>query len=133
MKTGAIVTAVVATVAFAGVLVAFSSNASPYVTIEQAKHSSGDRLHLAGTVDQTSISHDVRARTLRFKLTDDTGTKVQVVHQGDMPPNLSEVKFVVAVGKMEGGDFRSNQLIVKCPSKYEADKSSGANKPAGSK
>jgi len=43
------------------------------------------------------------------------------------------VKFVVAVGKMDGGDFRSNQLIVKCPSKYEADKNSGAIKPAGSK
>lgn len=103
-------------------MIAFSTSASPYVTIEQAKRSTGDRLHLAGLIDQKSIRNDVFTRTLRFNLKDESGQSIPVVHRGEMPTNLSEAKNVVAVGGVKDGVFESSQLIVKCPSKYEADK-----------
>jgi cytochrome c-type biogenesis protein CcmE len=122
MKVGAMVSGAVAALALGGVVIAFSNSASPYVTIRQAKGASGDRLHLAGTVDPTSVHTDVYARTLSFRLTDQDGDTIQVINRGEIPPNLSEAKNVVAVGGVKNGVFESTQLIVKCPSKYEADK-----------
>ena len=122
MKVGAVVSGLVATLAMGGAVIAFSTSASPYVTIEQAKRSTGDRLHLAGLIDQKSIRNDVFTRTLRFNLMDESGQSIPVVHRGEMPTNLSEAKNVVAVGGVKDGVFESSQLIVKCPSKYEADK-----------
>jgi cytochrome c-type biogenesis protein CcmE len=123
MKVGALISGAVAALALGGVVIAFSNSASPYVTIQQAKGASGDRLHLAGKVDPASVHTDVYARTLTFRLTDDNGDTIQVVNRGDIPPNLAEAKNVVAVGGVKNGVFESTQLIVKCPSKYEAEKS----------
>lgn len=121
MKTGAILTGVIAAVSLGGAIFAFSSSASPYVTVAQAKTSNGDRLHLAGDIDHTSVKKDVFKRELRFQLTDESGEKIQVIHKGEMPPNFAEADKVVVVGGVEGNEFKSHQMIVKCPSKYEGE------------
>jgi cytochrome c-type biogenesis protein CcmE len=117
MAKGPIITAIVAAVAFGGVIVAFSNNASPYVTISEARKMTGDHLHLAGDIVKDSI---VTRGSLEFDLKDSKGEIVHVVHRGDPPANLSEAKKVVAIGGMQGNSFVSTQLLVKCPSKYEA-------------
>ena len=114
------VTACVAIVAIGAVIAAFSANASPYVTIAQARHTQGDHLHLAGDVIVGSTQMDPLRGTLSFKLKDKDGNTVQVEHHGEMPNNLGEVKKVVAIGGMQSGVFVSHQLLIKCPSKYEA-------------
>ncbi|HVV72277.1 MAG TPA: cytochrome c maturation protein CcmE [Verrucomicrobiae bacterium] len=124
MKNGALVTGLVAAFAIGAVVVAFSANASPYVTIAQARVTSGDHLHLAGDVVKETLHSDPFKRQLSFDLKDASGAVMHVVHIGEMPSNLGEVKKVVAVGGMKGTDFVSTQLLVKCPSKYEADTSS---------
>jgi len=104
------------------VITAFSFSASPYVTVAQAKTASGDRLHLAGDIIKPTVSRDVRRGSLTFDLRDDKGDTITVVHRGEMPANFSEAVKVVAIGGMKDGQFQSNQLLVKCPSKYEAEK-----------
>ena len=107
-----------------GVVAAFMANASPYVTIAQAKEASGDRLHLAGDLEKKSIHNDVTNHVLTFKLKDKDGAIVKVVHRGDPPANMGEATQVVAIGKMVDGEFASDELLVKCPSKYEGEKKS---------
>jgi cytochrome c-type biogenesis protein CcmE len=119
MKKGPLVTAVIAGLAMIAVIGAFASNASPYVTVAQAKSSGGDHLHLAGELLKDSIQNDFKKRTLTFRIRDEEGQVITVVHKGDMPPNLADADRVVAVGGMKDGSFASRQLIVKCPSKYE--------------
>ena len=119
MKVGPVVTAIIAMLAMTGVVVAFMSNASPYVTIEQAKHSTGDRLHLAGDIQKATIKNDIARHTLSFDLKDANGQVVSVLHTGEPPSNMGQATKVVAIGKMEGDKFVSDQLLVKCPSKYE--------------
>ena len=123
MTKGPLVTACVAVIAFGAVIAAFSANASPYVTIAQAKQSTGDRLHLAGDIIKSTVRLDMLRHTLNFDLKDSTGAVVHVVHVGDPPANLSEANKVVAIGGMKGVNFVSQQLLVKCPSKYEEPKS----------
>lgn len=117
--SGAVITGIVATLAMGGVLAAFLGNASPYVTLAEAKQSKNDSMHLAGSLLKESVRTDPRNGEISFKLKDDTGAIAQVVYVGSQPGNLMEATKVVAIGGMDGEVFKAHQLLVKCPSKYE--------------
>lgn len=121
MKLGTILSIVVATMAVTGMVIAFLSNASPYVTVAQAKASTGNDLHLAGEYDKATLTTNVRAREVRFTLIDEKGDRIPVVYSGAPISNMGEATKVVAVGKVEDGVFLAHRLLVKCPSKYEAE------------
>ncbi len=113
-------TVVIALLAFGAVLYAFSNSASPYVTAAQARTTPGDRLHIAGDIVKNSVHLDLKSHALVFDMKDSDGTLVHVIHEGEAPENLAAANKVVAIGAMKGNDFVSQQLLVKCPSKYEA-------------
>lgn len=120
MKTGAIVSTGVAVLATTAMVFAFLSSASPYVDIEQARSMPGRSLHLAGDILKDSVRADISHRKLSFRLRDEKGKVVTVVHQGDPPANMAQATKVVAVGTMKGDEFHSTgKLLIKCPSKYE--------------
>ena len=104
------------------IIYAFIANASPYVTIKEAKLSKADDLHVAGDLDRASLETDVRARQVRFTLTDEAGDRLPVVYAGAPISNMGEATQVVAIGKCQDGTFLAHKLLVKCPSKYEAEK-----------
>ena len=113
---------VVAGLAIGFVLFAFSKNANPYVNFAEAKISHDDRMHVAGEVVAGTIKQDVMSHTLSFEMVDNKGERCKVIHRGELPNNLAEVKKVVVVGHMDGETFTSQQMLVKCPSKYEEGK-----------
>jgi len=121
MKLGMILSIVVAGLAVTIMAFAFLTNASPYVTVAQAKSSMGDDLHLAGEYDKASLTTDVRAREVRFTLIDEKGDRIPVVYSGAPISNMGEATKVVAVGRVDNGTFLAHRLLVKCPSKYEAE------------
>lgn len=114
---GPVVTAVVASLAMAGVVGAFVSNASPYVTIAEAKTVGGDRLQLYGEISERS--RDFSTGHTVFTLKDKTGATVRVENVGTAPASFMEADHAVAIGSMQkDGRFLSHELLVKCPSKY---------------
>ena len=118
---GAAITVLVCLLAVGGMTYAFLANSSPYVTIAQARGMSSDRLHLAGDIIKPTVHTDVARHILTFDLKDEKGDIVTVVYTGGAPPqNMGEATKVVAIGGMKDGKFVSNQLQVKCPSKYES-------------
>jgi len=120
---GAVVTGIVVTLAMVGVCAAFIRNASPYVTVAQAKASHEEGVHLAGDLVKTSIQTDPQNGQISFQLKDQTGAVADVQYIGSMPGNLNEATKVVAVGGMNDKNvFVSHQLLIKCPSKYESQK-----------
>lgn len=125
MKASPIITAVVALLAVFGVCFAFLSSASPYVTVAQAKTSPGDRLHLLGDIVKNSVKLDLLHHALTFRLRDPSGAEVTVNHVGEPPANLEAATRVVAIGAMQGPVFVSQDLLIKCPSKYEGQKKTG--------
>ena len=52
-------------------------------------------------------------------LTDDEGGSLPVEYGGVKPGNFEEAVQIVAVGRYESGVFHAEQLLVKCPSKYQ--------------
>jgi cytochrome c-type biogenesis protein CcmE len=122
MKKGPIFTAIFTVIALCAVVTAFVTQASPYVTIAQAKQSSDMQLHLAGDVVPDSLHNDPMKHLLTFKIKDQKGEEILVQHNGEVPAELDQVKKVVAIGGVKDGQFVSTKLLVKCPSKYEAEK-----------
>lgn len=127
MQKGPIVTIVVSLLAMTGVAYTFLNGASPYVTVAQARHTSSDRVHLMGTLVKDSVSTDLAHHALTFRLRDPEGSEVLIKHVGEIPGNLSEATKVVAIGAMRNDVFVSEQLLLKCPSKYETEKKPSAN------
>lgn len=124
MSKGPLVTGVVAVLAMGAVVAAFTASANPYVeTIAEAKVSKDSRMHLTGDIVKNTVVQDVKTGKIHFELRDKAGQTIEVVHQGDPPANMGEATKVVAVGGVKDGVFVSQKLLVKCPSKYEGDKS----------
>lgn len=121
MKAGTIATVVLTVAGLCAVVFAFVKNSSPYVTVAQAKVSTSESVHLSGELDKSSVSYG--AGVVRFRLTDEEGEVAQVVYQGPPPANMGEATKVVAIGAMEGDVFEAHRLLLKCPSKYESEKS----------
>lgn len=120
VKKGAILSGLSAIVALGVLAAVFVKNASPYVTVAEAKTSSGTGLHVAGQIMADSLETDIRHNQVRFVLKDADGQTMPVVYTGAPVSNLGSATKIVAIGGMKGEQFMSDQLLVKCPSKYEA-------------
>src|SRR2546421_474964 len=121
-KKGAILSAAAAILSLTVLGAIFVRSADPYVTIQEAKKSPGDGLHVAGQIQPGSIQSDLAHQQMRFTLKDDSGQILPIVYTGAPVSNLGTATKVVAIGGMKNGSFSCTQLLVKCPSKYEAEK-----------
>lgn len=123
MKPGLVFSIVLTVVGLSAMVFAFLSNASPYVTVAQAKESGGNNLHLAGELDTKTIRSNPTKNEVRFIITDEQGQSMNVVYHGQRPANMGDANKIVAVGGMKDGEFHASKLLIKCPSKYESTKS----------
>jgi cytochrome c-type biogenesis protein CcmE len=55
-----------------------------------------------------------------FVMEDLEGGNATIYHKGTIPQNLMEAESVVVVGRFEDGGFVAQNILVKCPSKYQA-------------
>ena len=97
------------------------SSITPYVTsFDQVKSSTEDKLQTPGVVvkDKPAI-FDRKENAFVFTMRDPEREEMKVVYTGVKPGNFEQADKVVAIGKYRDGAFRADQLLVKCPSKYQ--------------
>jgi cytochrome c-type biogenesis protein CcmE len=63
-------------------------------------------------------------------MSDDQGEVMPVVFTGVKPGNFDEAEKVVVIGTFKEGAFHANQILVKCPSKYDDMASDKLKHPA---
>jgi cytochrome c-type biogenesis protein CcmE len=97
---------------------AFQSALTPYISIAEAKTAKG-LVQVSGLVQDGKSSTDAAGR-FTFVLVDDAGHTLPVVYKRVKPANFDDAIGVVAVGRYKDGVLEADQLLVKCPSKYEA-------------
>lgn len=124
MKKGAIVSIILGTLAMGGMVFAFLSQASPYVSIAQARTTKGDSLHVPGDIVKGSLKQNLSGHSVSFDITDDKGERVTVISD-EVPSNMGSATKVVAIGKMDGEVFHAKKLLVKCPTKYKGESKPG--------
>ena len=105
---------------------------NPYIPVSDISNNQaqyeGKSLQVIGVVEPGSLIRSDDG-SLSFTLMDEDGSggKIQVTYQGVPPQNLEqEGNKVVVLGTLGAdGEIDSNQLLVKCPSKYEGQDQQG--------
>ncbi|MDI6857469.1 MAG: cytochrome c maturation protein CcmE [Dehalococcoidia bacterium] len=111
--------------------VAFRGAAMYYLTVDELR-ARGDRafeeqVRLAGKVVDGSAEKDPATNTLRFAMASESGAPLPVVYKGAVPDAFKQGAEVVVDGRLSrSGTFEADKLLVKCPSKYEAEESAAA-------
>jgi cytochrome c-type biogenesis protein CcmE len=118
---GAIVVALVLIGWFAFSVLGDSS--SDYLTISEVKALGPDQTRntrVTGAIVPDSVEWSTRDLHLTFAIQDETGT-LPISYHGPQPDMLVDAVEAVAIGKFDGDaqSFEAEELLMKCPSKYE--------------
>lgn len=100
-------------------LFSFQKSTTQFVTIAEAK-TSNETVQVYGHWLKDKESHyNSDKNEFDFYMQDEAGNTVKVVHSGNKPNNFEIAQKVVVKGHYEGNVFKSEQILTKCPSKYE--------------
>ncbi|MFZ0390616.1 MAG: cytochrome c maturation protein CcmE [Calditrichia bacterium] len=97
-----------------------SKSLTPYVTVEEARKSSSV-VQVKGQRVPGSEHFDVDQKQFSFRMADESGKEFQVLYNGVKPANMEQAEEIVVIGRFNGPQFEAEQLLVKCPSKYQAE------------
>ena len=97
----------------------FKQTMTPYIGFKEARRASG-QVQVNGTLASKDYVLKKEEQYLRFSLKDPKGDVMPVEYRGVIPGNFDQAVSIVAIGEYKGDHFEANQLLVKCPSKYQA-------------
>lgn len=100
-------------------LTSFKQTITPYIGFAEAKNASG-QVQVNGMLADKNYVMQPQQQYLRFNLKDSKGEVMPVEYHGVIPGNFDQAVSVVAIGQFQRDHFEATQLLVKCPSKYQA-------------
>ena len=98
----------------------FKRTMTPYIGFAEARTASG-LVQVNGKLADKNYVLKPQEQFLSFKLRDEHGEVMPVEYRGVIPGNFDQAVSVVAIGRYQGDHFEAQQLLVKCPSKYQAE------------
>ncbi len=102
--------------------VAFQDALTPYVSYADAREAERT-VQVAGGLTQGSSSYNPAEEALRFTLEEPEGggETLNVRYHGIKPANFEDAISIVAIGRYDAAseEFAADELLVKCPSKYQ--------------
>ena len=108
-----------------GVLIAtsFSGSTSDYLTVSEVRALEPDQprnSRVSGEIVVGSVDYSTRDLLLTFEIEDETGL-LPIAYHGPRPDMLEDAVEAVVVGKYDTTTrvFEAEELLMKCPSKYE--------------
>jgi len=105
-------------------LTSFKKTMTPYISFAEAKHANG-LVQVNGKLADKNYVLKRDEQFLEFKLKDSKDEILPVVYRGVIPGNFDQAESVVAIGHYRGDHFEAEELLVKCPSKYQAEAQKG--------
>lgn len=113
------------------VIISTAGDASTYVNFEEAKalSESGqhEKVHVVGQLKKNADGEIVGVEpsedklSVTFLMVDNEQKTNKVFYNKPMPPDLKQSEQVVVIGKYKEDVFYANQILLKCPSKYEEE------------
>ncbi len=100
-----------------------STFVNPYISVTQILSNPdkyvGRAIQVIGVADFDSVKPE-EGGIVNFDITDE-GQRLSIVFQGSLPQNFDQSTQVVVIGSVTSDGFiESDQLLVKCPTKYES-------------
>lgn len=99
------------------------SDSSTYANFDEAINHPGKEFHIVGKLNkQKGLMYNpkVNANLFKFFMIDKKGKEMEVFYNGAKPYDFERSEQIVVVGKYDKGKFVSTQILLKCPSKYNA-------------
>jgi cytochrome c-type biogenesis protein CcmE len=108
-----------------GVIFVSLKNTSSYANFTEAMANPDTEYHVVGKLDK-SIAPVYEPRinpdAFYFTMTDNNGVSKAVVLHKSKPQDFEKSEQIVLIGKMQGEAFHANDILMKCPSKYNDTK-----------
>ncbi len=125
MKTINIIILIVIAAAIA-IFAGTYADSSTYADFATAKNNPGQEYHIVGKLNKNKpMIYEPRKNANRFEfyLKDSLGNEAKVIYSEPKPTDFDRSDKVVVIGKFDNpdGDFIANKILLKCPSKYEAE------------
>lgn len=90
-----------------------------YTNFHEAE-TTGKKVQVKGTwVQDRQTSFDAGTSRFTFYMVDDLGNIEHVVYDGAKPNNFEIADALVVKGRFRDGTFHADDILTKCPSKYE--------------
>lgn len=119
------------------ILIGIKSNTAFYMTVDevmqQKSEAVGKNLKVSGKIVGDSVHWDANQLLLTFELQGEDGKRIPFEYNGAKPDTFNDGWQAIVGGRLQSdGSFDASDILVKCPSKYEALEQSGATPPATS-
>ena len=110
-------------IGFAGMLLySFGGQVGGYMSFDEAAEKNS-RAHVVGQwVETQEINYNPEQNLFTFYMQDEKGAVKKVEYRDTKPANFEDAEKVVVEGFVRNDDvFEAEHILVKCPSKYEAE------------
>jgi cytochrome c-type biogenesis protein CcmE len=104
----------------------FKKSVTPYISFAEARTAQGT-VQVNGVLADKNYVARRDEQYLEFKLRDEKNEVLSVIYRGVIPGNFDQATNIVAIGRYQGNRFEAEQLLVKCPSKYQTMSEQGAD------
>ena len=124
MKKGHIIGIVVIAVAIGAIMTTLSSS-STYASFTEAAKNPDDQFHVVGKQNKNKemvYNPQENPDLFTFYMVDNEGVEKKVMLQKSKPQDFEHSEQIVIIGKCNGNDFVANDILMKCPSKYNDGK-----------
>jgi cytochrome c-type biogenesis protein CcmE len=120
MRTKTII-GIVLIVGFTSILLMnFGQQVGGYMNFAEAENT-GSKAHVVGDwVQEDAFTYDANANIFSFHMKDDNGIVREVHYNHPKPPNFEDAEKLVVEGYAKGNVFVAENILVKCPSKYNS-------------
>lgn len=113
-----VIIGVIAIIGFTSLLMMnFSESISSYANFNEA--AKRESAHVVGTWESSKdYGFSFEKKQFTFYMEDEKGNVRKVVYPKPKPNNFEQAVKIVVIGRMENGVFYANDMLMKCPSKY---------------
>lgn len=104
-----------------GALITTLGNTNTYAAFEEAKANPEKEYHVVGKLSKDKpLEYDPVRNTdeFIFFMKDNNGVENKVVLHKNKPQDFERSEQIVVIGKMQADAFHANDILMKCPSKY---------------
>lgn len=111
------------------IIIATASDASTYVSFKEAQQMSADsqqkKVHVVGQLKKTvegeivGIEPSEDKLSFSFVMVDQNSQEQKVFYKEPMPADFTRSEQVVVIGSYHDNIFVADQILMKCPSKYQ--------------
>ncbi len=117
-----------------GVIVSTAGSASQYVNFKEAfamaEKGDKNKIHVVGALKKNEAGEIVgmmynpvmNPNYFVFTLVDNNNEEREVVHFNPKPQDFEKSEQVVVIGSVRNNTFVADEILLKCPSKYQENK-----------